>query len=446
MSYLNTRRSTPAARVDSASALVTLPLEGLTSGAVAQSRSPRATWVLQLDDATAAAEGLVIANGSARWFRVAATDAGYQHTTEWWVRSSGDWRAAGTSAEAPTTPDELVRRLNGQLSVQTLVNVLDDIDLPALVFDAPVEPNAWLELDGAAGRTTLATGTVTAHTLAAVNVRGSLTASIDLTAHVGRMLRVTSGPRAGTTFAILGAAGGGGVEVLVPQGTPYYGDAVTLQSGDAIAVEQLPQITSKVHCAGSFAANFTNLDFATIDGHSIWVESRTWFFNACTIGSLDAYGGVGQLLGCYVSSAIHCERAIVFLSCCGVASSSSFRIDAGARIGLNTTLSLSTLAVGPGGFAAVGDWFGVLDTGTAVQISPEGELHTWEGSATLWGAGLAPGGSARAVVDGRLRYAAAAPPSLAGTGTVYKIGGVSKTAVELSTGFTAPNGASAYSV
>lgn len=435
-----------------AAVLGSMDTAGYQDGAIVQTTAPRASWKLVRDDSTVAVDGLVIANGSDRWFRQEGTDAGYQAITAWYVSNAGDWRAAGTTEVDAITIPEVERRLNHLVTTTTTVHVIDDItDDITVRFEAPPTANAWIEFTAAGYRTSVTTGTVLAYTAPSPGVtRGELEASFALTSYVGKHIRVTAGAREGAQFFVTKLTSAGKAEVSVPQQTPYYGDAVALQAGDAIAVEDLVVLGGKVEVTGSATCYFSDLHIGTTGAHTITLGSYATLLNTCIVAALDIGGGrliTNQLLNCYVTNALRTysgAATAVFLG--AVKAGATLRALERGQLDLARVLSYAPLYVHAGAITRVFAWSAFFDTTHTVRVESTGllDMTVEDGGdgGVLWGEGITPGGGGarlRVRALGRVVYYSGDPPVLNGSGTVLLIGGDAKALADVP--YTSASGA-----
>lgn len=433
------RLNAAATLVEHPGALGTIDVSTFQDGAFARAAGPRSAWILVRSSDLTPADGLVIANGSDRWVRVEQADAGHRVTPVWYVSSSGDVYADGTTSGAPITIPEVQRRLahrtTSPVSVHLLDSITDDLDV---LSDGPADPRGYLELTGTQGRTTVASGTVTAYTPpepGSPGTRGELTASISLTAHVGRMARVTSGARAGTQFPIAKATTGGKAEIGIPEGTEYTGDDVVLQAGDAFVIETLPTLGGHVATMGDGDISFSNLVLGDVGEHTFESAARVAFFNSCIIRALDITRGAVQLLNCKVEYALRIGQADLTVFESVIGSGATLRCDARSTAVFTNTISYTHCYVHQASDVRISGWMSFRDCPHTFRVMPGGTLRLVNEDgvySTLWGENIAGTiGRLRVEPAGTVVYKSEHLPLLNGSGTEYKIGPDAKTAADL---------------
>lgn len=435
-----------------ASTLGTLRLpNGLPDGSTVRTLQPRATWTLSSDTTLDEVDGEVIANGDRRWIREAGTDAAYQLTEHWYASTGADWHASGTDEDHPTTFEEIVRRLGGTISVAVTIHILNDHDR-AIYFHlaAPSYPVS-LTISGAGYAVPLATGTVsaftptTAGTLGVAGNRGHLTANITLTSHVGRMARVTSGDQTGAQFPILGTSNLGGVEIGVPQLTPYFGDPVDIDVGSSFVVERLPKFGTNLKVSGGVEIGVDNLEIGSDESHSTTFNVRSVQLSSCIAWELDIRGGEeSQILNCYLPGAARfvSATAIFFLGAC--ASTGLVEVREGGRVEFCYFISRREIIIYPQGKASItnGAWLAVFDSAASLSVGRDGIFYADASTVALWSENITPV-IARVVVNGTLYVKGTAMPAINGSGTEYNVGGTTRSSAQIvsGTGYASTTGA-----
>jgi len=185
-------------------------------------------WTLETTSgATPDGITVVAANGPGNWMRRSPNWAGNKSRwllqTDWYIDAvNGDDENTGAAYDnALKTHAELERRFGQWPDISTEYSIVVISDLDETIHMAFRQlPDGIIHWYGLA-QATLATGTVTGYTEAAVGVEGRLTdAAQDFTAYEGRRLRLTSGAGAGKAMTFIGPRVSG--NTVVRCGRPTY--------------------------------------------------------------------------------------------------------------------------------------------------------------------------------------------------------------------------------
>lgn len=250
--------------------------------------------------------------GTTAWRRLRVSDPKWASRDTWYIGAEGnDDNDGATEQTLLRTTGELFARLaDNPLTTGVTVYVVDDVNETELCFQGRNEPDGvhWLYFEGLPR--VAATGTIASVTnwTASTNTAGIITGSSTLVPHVGKLLRITGGARAGARFWIVKNTSGVTVRISRVLDGPYSPSSVSLQVGDPYEVLTLPHLTDTATIVSATDVQFALVDIGTTDNaHGIIVNGAA-IFDACKLYGLDVFGG-GQvtLYACSVGRSVRAQ-------------------------------------------------------------------------------------------------------------------------------------------
>lgn len=363
------------------------------------------------------------------WVRTQTSPTWVSETT-WYVRSTGTADNSGTEQEAPVTYAELLARIGtNKIPAGITVYVQDDLNLPELIFFGNTEADGdhWLYFEGVP--TVAATGTLASVTNwdATTNQDGLITGSSSLVPHVGKLLRITGGDRAGAQFWIAHNTTGSTVRISQPLAGAWTTDrADALQVGDPYEVLTLPYLTDSVSVQSGRDVEFGYLRIGTSGSpHTINITcGGTTKLNGCDLHGFDVdVGSEATLYGCRLVSGMRAQgKASIYAFGClsdGTTARSGGKLEVADLLAQGDRLRIE-----PGGelrSAVTGAWLAVCDySGLAGFVFYETSQGYFDGY--LIGKGVTTSVARIQVLDGAM-VAVGHTPALAGSGTELQVGG-----------------------
>jgi hypothetical protein len=308
------------------------------------------------------------------------------------------------------------------------VYVLDSLGLTSFVPHVVGETDGdhWLYFQGVP--TVDATGTIASVTPrdATNNTDGVITGSASLVSHVGKLLRITSGARAGAQFLLTANPSGATVRISQPLAAAWNNDrASSLQVGDPYEVLSFPSFADAVTIEGAQDVEFGYLVIGTGgQAHTVYATSGAVVkFDGCVIDGFDADRGADVTAYCSrFSSGMRTQGDATILTWGCVSDGGSVR--SGGRASLNDHISQGDhIIVEPGGFLRCEEasrFLAGYDYSGAVFVFQRESEVVFDGYLT--GSGITGVYARLQVLDGA-RVALGHAPQIAGTGTELQIGG-----------------------
>lgn len=358
------------------------------------------------------------------------TSPSWATVTTWYISSTGSVDASGASSDVPTTYDELLARIGTtKITAGITVYVLDDLNLPELIYfgDTEADGDHWLYFEGVP--TVAATGTIASVTNwdATTNQDGVITGSSSLVAHVGKLLRITSGDRAGAQFWIAHNTTGSTVRISQPLASAWTTDrADPLQVGDAYEVLTLPYLADSVSVQAGRDVEFGYLRIGTSSSpHTINIMcGGTTKMNGCDLHGFDVdVGSEATLYGCRLQSGMRAQgKASIYAFAC---MSDGATARSGGKLEIADHLSQSDrIRVEPGGElrnAVAGAWLAVYDYSSVAGLVFYETSQTYFDGYVI-GKGVTTTGARIQVLDAAV-VALGHTPVIAGSGTELQVGG-----------------------
>lgn len=283
----------------------------LADGALVTTAGPRAArWTLS-KSSSLSPDGIrvIAAQGGGVWLRDLITGApGAASVSAWFVASNGDDNADGLDVTSPVAHlDEVLARIGAQTvdGAQTPVVV---ISLDTSYVDAADKLIALHLANGATvvifgTRVMAATATITAVTPwdDGTATIGSYTLSADLSAYLGRFMRVVSGPNQGLRSPIAKALGGNTFRGLWMNPNTYAVGEPAI--GDIVEVLSIPKLSGnvRIQAIGDGTIGFQDVEVGVVGAdHSVRALEAGVTFLSCIVHGLDFYEGVtlGIVAGC----------------------------------------------------------------------------------------------------------------------------------------------------
>jgi len=361
------------------------------------------------------------------WVRT-QTSPSWANETTWYIRSTGDVDGTGTDQEDPVTYAEVMARIGKtKIPAGITVYVQDDINLTELTYfgDNEADGDHWLYFEGFP--TVAATGTIASITNwdATTNQDGLVTGSSSLVPHVGKLLRITGGARAGAQFWLVHNTTGSTVRISQPLEQAWFPDRVSLQVGDPYEVLSLPYLADSVSVQAGRDVEFGYLRLGTSDSaHTINVTcGGTAKFNGCALHGFDVdVGSEATLYGCHLTSGMRAQgKASVYAFGCV---SDGAKARSGGKLELTDHVSQGDhVVVEPGGELRSGTTDGFLAmydySGCVLSFEETSQSYF---SGYLIGKSITGSIARMQVLDGAV-VAVGHAPAIAGTGTELQVGG-----------------------
>lgn len=362
------------------------------------------------------------------WVRT-ATDPSWLAQTTWYIASTGTADATGADDTHPVSEEELRARLGeGNQPAGITVYVLDDLDLTSFVWSGQCETDGdhWLYFEGVP--TVAATGTIASVTNwdATTNTTGVITGSSSLVAHVGKLLRITGGARAGAQFWLVANPSGSTVRISQPLAGAYDSTrSGGLQVGDPYEVLTLPYFADSITVQGTQDVEFGYLRLGTGGNpHTVDVTSGAVAqFDGCDLSGFDCDRGSNTTAYCCRFTSGMRAQGDATITTFGCVSDGG-TIRSGGRGNLNDHVSQGDhIVVEPGAFLRCDDstrFLAGFDYGGAVFVFQRGSQIVYDGY--LCGSGITGTYARLQALDGahvELGHA----PAVSGTGTEAQVGG-----------------------
>lgn len=366
---------------------------------------------------------------NAAWVRT-ATDSSWAAQATWHVATTGSADATGATSGAKTTIAEVLARIGSHPPpTGVTIYVYDSLNLSEFVYYGKNEPDNdhWIYLEGVP--MVAATGTIATITNwdASGGTIGVITGSASLVAHVGKLLRVTSGARAGARFWIASNPSGTTVRITSARDDAYSPTATDLQVGDPYEVLTLPTLSGSLTVQHGSDVQFALLTIGTDNAaHSIIINGAATF-DACKVFGCDVYsGGKAVLYACSIGDNLRAQGdgSITAYGC--LAEQTTIRLGGTATL-VDHLVQGGRMVIEGGAVAqsSTDSFVAGCDYGAAVLAIEPGGLFISNGY--LAGSGVTGGTTGRVRVYPGARLLYANVPTVAGTGAESTIGGYERT-------------------
>jgi hypothetical protein len=416
----------------------------LPDGSTARVATLDAAFVLRKSSSLVADGKTVVApaaGGTDRWERVAGGSITWAHRPTWFLSpaTGNDENDGATSSTPIQTHAELMRRVQGLLLPSGLdVTILDGPVDEQIIVDVFAK-DAFAYVYYHAAPTPLYSGTITAATnyddaagqdgtITDSNLPTSWTAS----GLVGKLLRITSGPRAGTECFVAADLNNRTARVSQPAPGPWDLTTSTIDVGDNYTVYDLVRfgLTIQTYVRGGPNAqiNFETLelgDDAYNGAHDVETVQGFVFASSCIVNGLDIDGATqAQFYNCNFVAGCHVNATGAGFFYNGLSSTPIQVRYLGYGLLSRTISQNHGLIVGAGARCELGlsTWFAAFDTSTGIFVEEAGVLRARGGR--FWGKGISAIGILVAPT-GTVLYPASKIPALVAPTTATSIGGVS---------------------
>lgn len=427
-------------RVPDLAALLTL--SNLAAGTEVMVTQPDDVWVRQYGAHTADGNFVLAATGGGFWIRAGASRPDYRLVQTWyWDAVAGDDSNDGLTTLTPVkTHREIMHRVNqggptAGYAVAVMSTSTEDIRI-----DPRLNGVAFVYYEGPGGPflgipgTVLYSGTVGTYVPfdPATKTEARLTdPDMTATAVVGKLARVTSGPRAGAQWWFYEDTDTHEARVSEPKAGIADQTTVVLQAGDTFNVYEVAQLTGLLSCqpqteGGQIAFSSLLIGSEEIP-HNTSIIGGVYFFDSCWLYGFDISGSstLVQAYNCWTPTGCRVEGGSNLIKFGGVGGVAVryFSVCTMYNVVCNDTSPQIQFAPGyleiPANY-----WVACIGSEDGLGVSEFGHVFC---QGRLWGKEVqSPGVGLRIRAGGKVLYSAATPPDIDAAGGDCLIGGTAK--------------------